>query len=109
MAAGLRIASGDGQTDGAFARDYRLRDETEETVSSICPNIAEGFRRPTNRDFARFLMYSYASSAELKCLFDDVQIKGHVMAAELQRARTLRFRLDRALIALVRHLTQRHR
>jgi four helix bundle protein len=59
----------------AFARDFSLRGEIEKTISSICRNIPEGFRRKTNREFARFLEYSYGSSGELKSLFEDAQLR----------------------------------
>src|SRR5262245_20852013 len=82
----------------AFARDHRLRSETEATVSSICRNIAEGYRRRrSNREFARFLEFSSGSSAELSSLFEDAQLKEHVTAEQLQPARSLRYRLDLAL------------
>lgn len=55
------------------AREFELRDEIEETLSSICRNIAEGFRRGRNREFARFVEYSYSSSGELRSLFDDLE------------------------------------
>jgi four helix bundle protein len=87
-----------------FNRDLRLRSEIEETASSICRNIPEGFRQRTNRRFAQFLGYSYASCGELKSLLEDAQLKGYAIAEQLQSARTLRYRLDRALCALIRHL-----
>jgi four helix bundle protein len=92
----------------AFARDQRLRSETEETVSSICRNIAEGHRRRrSDREFARFLEFSSGSSAELSSLFDDAQSKKHVTADQLQPARSLRYRLDIALNNFIRHLRSR--
>jgi len=88
----------------AFDRDLRLRSEIDATVSSICRNIPEGFRRRSNREFARFLDYSYSSSGELRSLFEDAQLKELVAADDLAPARLLRYRLDRALLGLMRHL-----
>jgi four helix bundle protein len=90
LAAELRIETLKLTRKPAYARDPRLRGETEATVSSICRNIPEGFRRRSNREFARFLEYSYASSGELKSLFEDAQLKSHVTADELAAARALK-------------------
>ncbi len=87
-----------------MAREYRQRSEIEATVSSICRNIAEGFRRGRNREFARFVEYSYSSCAELKSLYEDLEIAGVATRVELRPLRRLRYRLDRALVAFLRHL-----
>src|SRR5215211_2750038 len=87
LAADLRFETLKLTRTPALARDFRLRSEIEETISSICRNIPEGFRRRTNREFARFLDYSYGSSGELKSLFEDAQFKNLVTAADLGPAR----------------------
>ena len=109
LAADLRIETLKLTRAPALARDFPLRGEMEETVSSICRNIPEGFRRGTNREFAKFLEYSYGSSGELKSLFEDAQLKKLLTAADLGPARALRFRLDRALLGLMRHLRRNKR
>jgi len=84
--------------------DFKLRDETDKTASQIKRNIAEGFRRPTHADFARFLEYSFSSLGELRTLFDEGFKKRYATAAQLQPARALCFRLERALRGLIRYL-----
>lgn len=92
-------------TRGAgMRREYRQRSEMEATASSICRNVAEGFRRGKNREFARFVEYSYSSCAELKSLLEDLEIQGVATGAELRPVKRLRYRLDRALVAFLRHL-----
>ena len=52
-------------TDGGrFARDYGLRDQIRRASVSIMANIAEGFGRRSDKDFANFLNMAFASSAE---------------------------------------------
>src|SRR5262249_8669892 len=104
LAASLRVEVLKLTRRPSFAKDLRLRGEIEATVSSICRNIPEGFRRRSNREFARFLEFSYSSSGELKSLFEDAELKEYVTPTELERARTSRSRLDRALLVLIRHL-----
>jgi four helix bundle protein len=84
--------------------DFAWTREVDKTVSQIKRNIAEGFRRPTHDDFARFLEYAYSSLGELRALFDDAQKKGQATAAQLQPARRLCFRLERALRGFIRYL-----
>lgn len=84
--------------------DFELRDETDKTASQIKRNIAEGFRRGTHADFARFLEYSFSSLGELRALFDEAQKKSYATAAQLQAARRLCFRLERGLREFIRYL-----
>ncbi len=51
-------------SDGAFAKDFCLRDQIRRSAVSVMANIAEGFGRKTNRDFANFLVIAHASAAE---------------------------------------------
>ena len=51
-------------SNGAFAKDFGLRDQIRRSAISIMANIAEGFGRRTNRDFANFLVISHGSAAE---------------------------------------------
>jgi len=51
---------------GNFARDYGLRDQIRRAVVSIMGNIAEGFGRRSNQEFANFLNYSHGSAAEVQ-------------------------------------------
>lgn len=51
-------------SDEKFFRDYGLRDQIRRSAVSIMANIAEGFGRKTNKDFANFLVVAHASTAE---------------------------------------------
>lgn len=47
-----------------FYKDFGLRDQIRRAAVSIMANIAEGFGRKTNKEFANFLVISHGSSAE---------------------------------------------
>ena len=47
-----------------FARDFGLSDQIRRSSVSISANIAEGFGRRTNREFANFLVIAHGSAAE---------------------------------------------
>ncbi|MGH9967366.1 MAG: four helix bundle protein [Pyrinomonadaceae bacterium] len=49
-----------------FARDFALRDQIRRASISIMANIAEGFGRHTDKDFANFLSMAHASVSEVQ-------------------------------------------
>ena len=53
-------------SNGAFARDYGLRDQIRRAVVSVPSNIAEGFSRRSNKEFIQFLFISKGSAAEVQ-------------------------------------------
>jgi four helix bundle protein len=52
--------------DGKFSRDYALRDQLRRAAISVMLNIAEGFARRTDKEFARFLFIAHGSVAEVQ-------------------------------------------
>jgi four helix bundle protein len=51
-------------SDGRFAKDFGLRDQIRRSAVSIMANIAEGFGRRSDKEFAGFLNISHGSVAE---------------------------------------------
>jgi four helix bundle protein len=51
---------------GAFAKDYGLRDQIQRARVSIMANIAEGFGRRSDKEFANFLNMAHGSVAEVQ-------------------------------------------
>jgi len=49
-----------------FAKDFGLRDQIRRASVSIMLNIAEGFARKTDKEFAQFLVHSHGSAAEVQ-------------------------------------------
>lgn len=52
--------------NGAFNRDFGLRDQVRRAAVSVASNIAEGHERGTNRDSVRFFYMAKGSIAELQ-------------------------------------------
>ena len=52
--------------DGKFSKDFGLSDQIRRASVSIMANIAEGFGRRTNKDFANFLVIAHGSGADVQ-------------------------------------------
>lgn len=52
-----------------FRKDYRLRDQATDAAVSSMSNIAEGFSRHSNKEFAQFLFISKSSASEVQSIF----------------------------------------
>lgn len=53
---------------GDWAKDFSLRDQIRRAAVSVACNIAEGFGRETNTEFARFVGIARGSASEVKTL-----------------------------------------
>ena len=53
-----------------FSRDYYLVNQMRRSAVSIMSNIAEGFERNTDKEFAQFLFIAKGSSGELRAQMD---------------------------------------
>jgi four helix bundle protein len=49
-------------------RDFGFRDQIQRAAVSVMNNIAEGFERDNNREFARFLGFSKGSAGEVRSM-----------------------------------------
>jgi four helix bundle protein len=52
---------------GAFAKDYVLRDQMRRAAVSTMSNIAEGFERGGKQEFIQFLSIAKGSCGEVRC------------------------------------------
>jgi four helix bundle protein len=51
---------------GAFRKDFGLREQLQRASVSIMANIAEGFDGGSNREFLKFLSYALRSATEVQ-------------------------------------------
>jgi len=66
-------------------RDYRFRDQITAAAVSVMSNIAEGFSRRTDREFAQFLFISKGSCAEVQSLLYVALDQGYTNKVSFQK------------------------
>jgi len=88
--------------DGAFSRDFGLRDQIRRAAVSIMSNIAEGFGRGTINEFHQYLVIAKCSCAEVrsqlyvaydvgyleKTVFEDLELQAHEVSKVLSGLRS---------------------
>jgi four helix bundle protein len=93
-------------SEGRFSRDFGLRDQIQRAAVSVMSNIAEGFERQTDAEFARFLSMAKASASEIKAQLYIAVDQGYI---DQNRFNDLYERCDkvsRYLGSLIRYLRQ---
>ncbi len=63
---------------GDLSKDYGLKDQIQRASVSIMSNIAEGYERDSNREFAKFLTYAKGSSGEVRSLLYIALDQGYI-------------------------------
>ena len=88
----------------AFARDFKLRSQTDDAIDSVCRNIAEGFGCRSHLEFARFLEFSRRSLNEVIDCLRSAQLKGYVTPADVDPIHKLAARFYPAISRLMAYL-----
>jgi four helix bundle protein len=65
-------------SDGAFARDFGLRDQLRRAAVSVMSNIAEGFESQTQALFIKYLGHAKGSAGELRAQLYIAKDQGYI-------------------------------
>ena len=87
-------------SQGAFARDFGLRDQLRRAAVSVMSNIAEGFGRFTRPEFRRFVVIARGSAAEVQSQLYLARDLGYLSEAEHQDLDARCQQISRMLTAL---------
>ena len=89
---------------GSFSRDSGLREQVRRAAVSIPANIAEGFERRGDREFARLLTIAKGSSGELQTHLLIAQRLGYVSADVVGELLERTRRVAAEIAGLIRYL-----
>ncbi len=90
--------------DGKFSRDFGLSDQIRRASVSIMANIAEGFGRRTNKDFANFLVIAHGSAAEVQSHLYIALDLGYLLEETFDELYKLVDEISRMTMTLCQHL-----
>jgi len=89
---------------GLFARDFGLRDQLRKASVSIMANIAEGFGRRSDKEFANFLNIAHGSAAECQSHLYVALDLGYVTIPEFELKYAQYAECSKMALALSQHL-----
>ncbi len=93
--------------NGAFAKDFGLRDQIQRASVSIMTNIAEGFHRYSNKESIRFLDFAQSSASEVKSLSYAAEDLGYITNVEAKNLRDDVNEVRFQTLALIKHYRSR--
>lgn len=87
-----------------FARDFGLRDQIQRSAVSVMANIAEGFGRHSDKEFANFLNVAHASISESQSHLYVALDLGYTNQDDFTRLYGMFDEVSRMTMALAKHL-----
>ena len=95
-------------SDGAFAKDFGLRDQIRRAAVSVMSNIAEGFDRGGNRELIQFLFIAKGSAAEVQAQLYVALDAAYLKQERFQQLYDLAGDTSRLLGGFIRYLKTRN-
>ena len=92
---------------GSWARDYGFREQVQKAGVSIMNNIAEGFERNTDADFARFLDISKGYCGEVRSMYYAAEDLLYIEPEIAETRRCAAKRIAGSLASLIGHLRKK--
>lgn len=91
---------------GAFVKDFGLRDQIRRASVSIMSNIAEGFGRGGNREFIQFLSMAKGSVSEVQAQLYVAMDAGYLTREQFQQIYDLAKSTGNLIGGFIRYLTK---
>lgn len=87
-----------------FSRDFALRDQIRRAAVSIMSNIAEGFERGGDREFAQFLCVAKGSCGEARAQLYVALDQGYISQETFRELTDLCVNVSKMLAGLIKYL-----
>lgn len=91
-------------TKGSFSRDFDFRSQIRRAAISIMANIAEGFGRHSDKEFANFINIAHGSATEVQSHLYLAFDLGYIEKAIFEELYNLMAEICRMLYALAQKL-----
>lgn len=91
---------------GGFVRDFGLKDQIRRASVSILSNIAEGFERGNDNEFAYFLGIAKGSTGEVRAQLYVALDQGYLSAGSFEQLSTIAIEIGELLSGFIRYLKQ---
>ncbi len=91
-------------SEGAFRRDFGLRDQMRRSAVSAMSNIAEGFERDGNKEFRQFLSIAKGSCGEVRSQLYIAKDVGYLDDETYERLHEEATRVSELISGLMRYL-----
>ena len=91
---------------GGFVRDFGLKDQIRRASVSILSNIAEGFERGNDKEFAYFLSLAKGSSGEVRAQLYVALDQGYVQVDTFNHLSKAVIEIGELLAGFIRYLNQ---
>jgi four helix bundle protein len=89
---------------GLFAKDFEMRSQIRDAALSAMDNIAEGFERGSNREFAQFLNISKGSAGEVRSALYAALDESYLTPDQFERLRDRALSVSRKCSKLITYL-----
>ena len=89
---------------GKFSKDFGLKDQIRRAVVSILSNIAEGFERGGDKEFAQFISMAKGSSAEVRAQLYVAMDQNYIEQDIFDRLSALTIEINQMLSGLMKYL-----
>ena len=85
-------------------QDFGFRDQIQRAGVSIMNNLAEGFERSTDADFARFLDVAKGSCGEVRSMYYTAEDLGYIDSVTAETRRSKARQISAGIASLTSHL-----
>ena len=89
---------------GPGSKDFGFRDQLQRAGISVMNNIAEGFERSTDVEFARFLDIARGSCGEVRSMYYAAEDLGYVNSEVAEKRRSKARQISAGIASLSSHL-----